>query len=169
MSLNVPCLLREISIFIDKNSDSGERRGVQGKTTSLTGDQGGRRKSDNYKRKRNVGLNESSMTGVNKTKKCRHEVTGCKRKTSTSRSGGPQRKRSKGPERQNPSYRHESRRQIPQEPEQEPRIGRSSRQTPRRGRGSRHQERQEISGRSASRRAASLEVLVGDVNDKRKY
>ncbi|GFY37482.1 hypothetical protein TNIN_277001 [Trichonephila inaurata madagascariensis] len=35
-----------------------------------------------------------------RTNKFRQEVTGCKRKTPSSRSGRPQRKRNKGPERQ---------------------------------------------------------------------
>ncbi|GFT73361.1 uncharacterized protein TNCV_4009691 [Trichonephila clavipes] len=59
-------------------NESRERRGVQGKKTSLTGDQGGRRKSDNYKR-RSVRSKESSIQ-MDKRTKFRHEVTGCKRK-----------------------------------------------------------------------------------------
>ncbi|GFY68742.1 hypothetical protein TNIN_24261 [Trichonephila inaurata madagascariensis] len=77
-----------------------ERRGYRKKKTGLKGDQSDRRKTDSDKRKGNVGSNESSVTGVNKTKKCRQEVTRYKRSIPTSRSGGPQRKRSKGPERQ---------------------------------------------------------------------
>ncbi|GFX35430.1 hypothetical protein TNCV_102371 [Trichonephila clavipes] len=83
-----------------RNSESGGRQSVQGKKTNLTGDQGGRRNSDNYKRKRSVLSMESSVQMDKRTKKFLQEVTGCMRKTPSSRSGRPQRKRNKGPERQ---------------------------------------------------------------------
>ncbi|GFU15192.1 hypothetical protein TNCV_4559051 [Trichonephila clavipes] len=56
-----------------------------------------------------------------------------------------------------------------QEQEQKPRSGRSSRQSSRRSRGAEQQQRQEMGGKSISRRTASLEVLVGDVSNKKKY
>ncbi|GFV14909.1 hypothetical protein TNCV_3642711 [Trichonephila clavipes] len=73
---------------------------MEGKKTSLTRDQGGRRNSDNYKRKISVLSKESSIQMDKRTKKFRQEVMGCKRKTPSSKSGGPQRKQNKGPERQ---------------------------------------------------------------------
>ncbi|GFS77549.1 hypothetical protein TNCV_321031 [Trichonephila clavipes] len=70
------------------------------KEKSLKEDQGGRRNSDNDKRKRGVGSTESSIQINRRTKKFKQEVMGCKRSIPTSRSGRPQRKHSKGPERQ---------------------------------------------------------------------
>ncbi|GFS35931.1 hypothetical protein TNIN_100671 [Trichonephila inaurata madagascariensis] len=69
------------------------------------------------------------------------------------------------PYNKDPSYKQQSRRQSPQEKEQEPRSEQLSRQNPQRG----LQERQEMTGKSTSRRTASLEVLLGDVKYKRKY
>ncbi|GFY52185.1 DDE_Tnp_1_7 domain-containing protein [Trichonephila inaurata madagascariensis] len=71
--------------------------------------------------------------------------------------------------KKNPNYKQQTRCQSRLEKEQELRSRQSSRQCPRRGRGSRRQERQEMRGKSTSRKTASLEVLVGDVSDKKKY
>ncbi|GFY64938.1 hypothetical protein TNIN_78791 [Trichonephila inaurata madagascariensis] len=67
--------------------------------TGFKKDQGDRRKADTDKRKRNVGSKESSLQ-ISRTKKSRKEVMGYKRPIHTSRSGGPERKRGKGPHRQ---------------------------------------------------------------------
>ncbi|GFY79508.1 hypothetical protein TNIN_251 [Trichonephila inaurata madagascariensis] len=56
--------------------------------------------SEIYKCKRSIRSKESSIGLYNKTKKSRHEVSGCKRRNPSSRSEGPQRKRNRGPERQ---------------------------------------------------------------------
>ncbi|GFS59246.1 hypothetical protein TNIN_240621 [Trichonephila inaurata madagascariensis] len=77
--------------------------------------------------------------------------------------GGPVRSRRQW--FQKPSqYRQKSKHQGRQEPEQEPRNRRSSRQSPRRCQNSRQhfrqQGHQEMNGRPASRRTASLEVLI---------
>ncbi|GFY04174.1 hypothetical protein TNCV_1199521 [Trichonephila clavipes] len=82
--------------------------------------------------------------------------------------GGPVRSRRERFQKSS-QYRHKSKHQGRQEPEQEPRNRRSSHPSPRRCRNSRQQERQEMSGRPASRRTASLKALVGDVNDKINY
>ncbi|GFS83927.1 uncharacterized protein TNCV_2363581 [Trichonephila clavipes] len=79
-----------------KNSESGER----GKMTGLKKDQGDRGKTGNDKCNSNVGSKESSLQICSWTKKSRKEVMGYKRSIHTSRSGGSEGKRSKGPVRQ---------------------------------------------------------------------
>ncbi|GFX77398.1 hypothetical protein TNCV_2955961 [Trichonephila clavipes] len=85
--------------------------------------------------------------------------------------GGPDWSRGERFQKLSP-YRQQSQRQYRQQSQrqgrekQEPRNGRSSRQSPVRDRNSRQQE---TNGRAASRRTASLEVLLGDVNDGRNH
>ncbi|GFY64324.1 hypothetical protein TNIN_360831 [Trichonephila inaurata madagascariensis] len=87
--------------------------------------------------------------------------------------GGPVRSRRERCKRPNPynqsrHYRKQSKHQGRQKPKQEPRNERSSCQSPRQSRNSRQQDRQVTNGTPASRRTASLEVLIGDVKNMRK-
>ncbi|GFV33774.1 hypothetical protein TNCV_4568891 [Trichonephila clavipes] len=88
--------------------------------------------------------------------------------------GGPVRSRGKGLKRPSPynqsrHYRQQSKHQGCQKPGKDPRNGRSNRHSPGQSRSSRQQIRQEANGRPASRRTASLEVLIGGVMDRRKH
>ncbi|GFY74276.1 hypothetical protein TNIN_475221, partial [Trichonephila inaurata madagascariensis] len=77
------------------------------------------------------------------------------------------------PYNQSRHYRQESKYQCGQQPEQDPRKGRSSRhsqaQSQRSRQYSRQQDRLETNRSPASRMTASLEVLIGDVKDRRKH
>ncbi|GFS60852.1 hypothetical protein TNIN_83931 [Trichonephila inaurata madagascariensis] len=73
------------------------------------------------------------------------------------------------PYNQSRHYRQQFKHQGRQKPEQNPRNGRSSRHSPGQSRSFRQQDRQETNGRPASRRTASLEVLIGDVKDMGKH
>ncbi|GFS28816.1 hypothetical protein TNIN_9201, partial [Trichonephila inaurata madagascariensis] len=53
-----------------RSSESGERRGDQGKKTSLTENQGGRREQNVNKRKRSRGLKESLVGLIINITKC---------------------------------------------------------------------------------------------------
>ncbi|GFW50955.1 hypothetical protein TNCV_3592371 [Trichonephila clavipes] len=77
---------------------------------------------------------------------------------------------SRGEKLQKPCLnRQQTQRQSRQKQEQEPRNKRSRCQSPGQDRNSRQLEHQETTGRPKCRRAASLEDLVGDINDKRNH
>ncbi|GFX37435.1 hypothetical protein TNCV_3106871 [Trichonephila clavipes] len=65
--------------------------------TDLKVDQGDRRTTVTDKRKTHVGSKESSLQISSRIKNSRKEVIGYKRSIHASRSGGPERKRGKGP------------------------------------------------------------------------
>ncbi|GFW04705.1 uncharacterized protein TNCV_3897571 [Trichonephila clavipes] len=83
-----------------KNNGSGERREVKGKRTGLKKDRGDGRTTVTDKRKPHVGSSKESSPQISSILKSRKEVIGHKRSVNTSRSGGPERKRSKVPVKQ---------------------------------------------------------------------
>ncbi|GFX03399.1 hypothetical protein TNCV_4634111 [Trichonephila clavipes] len=84
-----------------RSSEFGERRGEQGKKTSLIGNQGDRREQTVNKRKRSR-VSKESLVGLHNQqhKKTRQEVIGCKRRIPPSWSAGPERKKTRRPERE---------------------------------------------------------------------